>query len=84
MNDDFLSAMGRPRKALDYTLEEIEQAEKRMKKKGGTLQENLDIVTGRKAAPLNPSRSGMSDLIGSSVAGIRDLAGQIAKREQPA
>ena len=25
------------------------------KKKGGTLQENLDIVTGRKAAPLNPS-----------------------------
>ena len=84
MNDDFLNAMSRPRKALDYTLEEIEQAEKRMKKKGGTLQENLDIVTGRKAAPLNPSRSGMSDLIGSSVAGIKDLAGQIAKREQPA
>ncbi len=84
MNDDFLNAMSRPRKALDYTLEEIEQAEKRMKKKGGTLQENLDIVTGRKPAPLNPSRSAMSDLIGSSVAGIKDLAGQIAKREQPA
>ena len=33
MNDDFLNAMSRPRKALDYTLEEIEQAEKRMKKK---------------------------------------------------
>ena len=82
MNDDFLNAMSRPRKALDYTLEEIEQAEKRMKKKGGTLQENLDIVTGRKAAPLNPTRSGMSDLIGSSVAGIKDLAGQLTKREQ--
>ncbi len=48
MRDAFLDAMGGSRGKADYTLEEIEAAEKRKKKHGGSLQENLDAVTGRK------------------------------------
>ncbi len=45
---DILSSM----RGSDYTLEEIEKAEKMMKKNGGSLSDNLVKVTGRKAAPV--------------------------------
>ncbi|MBR1471408.1 MAG: AAA family ATPase [Lachnospiraceae bacterium] len=79
MNDDFLSAMSRMRGGSDYTLEEIELAEKRMKKKGGTLQENLEIVTGKKPSP---PQSTFTDFVGSQLAGLKDLAGQLASRQE--
>ena len=42
--DDFINLMSGMGGRSDYTLEEIEAAEKRMKKKGGTLQDNLQAV----------------------------------------
>jgi len=47
MRDDFLDAMSGSKGISDYTLEEIEAAEKRKKKKGGSLSDNLIAVTGR-------------------------------------
>ncbi len=46
MKDDFLELMSG--KKADYTLEEIEKAEKLKKKNGGSLTENLIKVTGRR------------------------------------
>ncbi len=46
MTDDFLNLMSGNK--ADYTLEEIEKAEKLKKKNGGSLTENLIKVTGRK------------------------------------
>ncbi len=82
MNDDFLSAMGNLGKGVDYTLEEIEAAERRMKKKGGTLQENLEIVTGRKEdiSHAGFTRAGVADLLGAGLANLKDLAGQVADK----
>nr|MCR4585869.1 AAA family ATPase [Lachnospiraceae bacterium] len=46
MKDDFLDIMSG--KKADYTLEEIEKAEKLKKKNGGSLTDNLIKVTGRR------------------------------------
>ena len=61
MNDDFLNMMSG--KKADYTLEEIEKAEKLKKKNGGSLTENLIKVTGRK--PSAETFSFMSSMKGS-------------------
>ncbi|MCR5094787.1 MAG: AAA family ATPase [Lachnospiraceae bacterium] len=47
MSDGYLDAMGGLKGKSEYTQEEIRQAEKRKKKYGGTLAENLLMVTGR-------------------------------------
>ena len=49
---DILSSM----KGSDYSLEEIEKAEKMMKKNGGSLSDNLVKLTGRSATPSRISR----------------------------
>ncbi len=49
--DDFINIMSGMGGRADYTLEEIEAAEKRMKKKGGTLQDNLQAVRSQASSP---------------------------------
>ena len=57
---DILSSM----KGSDYTLEEIEQAEKMMKKNGGSLAENLVKLTGRQATlPKTTFSNGIMDAL---------------------
>ena len=57
---DILSSM----KGSDYTLEEIEQAEKMMKKNGGSLSENLVKLTGRQATlPKTTFSNGIMDAL---------------------
>ena len=70
---DVLSSM----KGSDYTLEEIEKAEKMMKKNGGSLSDNLVKLTGRSATPkpyFSPSNSsGIMDLLNKQVQDVSRL-----------
>ena len=70
---DILSSM----KGSDYSLEEIEKAEKMMKKNGGSLSDNLVKLTGRSATPkpyFSPSSSaGIMDALQKQVQDVSRL-----------
>ena len=84
MSSAFASGKGQSGKA--YTEKEIEAAHKRQKKEGGTLLENLEIVTGRslkrdydidaEIEALN--RSLLEDFGNLNAAGVRDVAEKTA------
>ncbi len=79
MKDDIFqgfSSMGGSRS--DYTLEQIEQAEKLKKKNGGTLMENLERVTSGKASDAGTSSA--ADLLSGSMAGLRRMTEELGKR----
>lgn len=86
MSSAFASGKGQSEKA--YTEKEIEAAHKRQKKEGGTLLENLEIVTGRslkrdydidaEIEALN--RSLLEDFGNLNAAGVRDVAEKTAER----
>ncbi|MBR1930699.1 MAG: AAA family ATPase [Lachnospiraceae bacterium] len=59
MKDDFFNSLDSYGGRGNYSLEEIEQAQKMKKKNGGTLIENLVKLTGREL-PLNPGATGTS------------------------
>ncbi len=58
--NDFMDSMG-GRKA-NYTLDEIEEAKKRQKKKGGTFMENLEAVRVEKSGKTKASGSGTKSI----------------------
>ncbi|MCR4643740.1 MAG: AAA family ATPase [Lachnospiraceae bacterium] len=79
--DDFINLMSGMGGRADYTLEEIEAAEKRMKKKGGTLQENLQAVRGQASSP-RPAT--MTELFAQRVKSDKKAAAAAAKSSDSA
>ncbi|MCR5250432.1 MAG: AAA family ATPase [Lachnospiraceae bacterium] len=85
MNEDIFSLTGSSRGVSEYTLEEIEKAEKRMKKKGGSLQDNLNAVTGRSPSSLSLPFSGLSGTLSSEIGAVaRATASQTASAAKAA
>ena len=66
---DILSSM----KGSDYSLEEIEKAEKMMKKNGGSLSDNLVKLTGKTPAPKPNFSSGIADALSAQAKEISRL-----------
>ncbi len=66
---DILSSM----KGSDYSLEEIEKAEKMMKKNGGSLSDNLVKLTGKTPTPKPNFSSGIADALSAQAKEISRL-----------
>ena len=79
--DDFINIMSGMGSRSDYTLEEIEAAEKRMKKKGGTLQDNLQAVRSQASSP-RPAT--MTELFAQRVKSDKKAAAAAAKSSDSA
>ena len=78
MKDKYLDSMAG--NMGNYTLEEIEQAQKLKKKNGGTLMENLAKVTGRSGTP----SMDFSGIANAASAQVEALARQAKERQKKA
>ncbi|MBR5360603.1 MAG: AAA family ATPase [Lachnospiraceae bacterium] len=77
--NDFMDSMGG--KKAQYTLNEIDEAKKRQKKKGGTFMENLEAVKAEKEG--GSGRSGAGPVSAADVlAKNADMLSDMAKRTQ--
>ncbi|MCR5476736.1 MAG: AAA family ATPase [Lachnospiraceae bacterium] len=82
---DFFDMMSSSGRVSDYTLEEIEAAEKRMRKMGGSLQANLEAVTGRKPGGAKTLPGALKAQVSAMEQQLRDLEEQAkARLAQPA
>ncbi len=83
--NDFMDSMG-GRKA-NYTLDEIDEAKKRQKRKGGTFMENLEAVRVEKGGQV-PSSAGMTSAsVNSTLAAVEAMSSDLqtmAARSQAA
>ena len=83
MADDIFDIMSGMRPHSDYSLEQIEAAEKRMKKKGGTLQENLQAVTDNKKETARPfSMDGLMEVAKKNAEEISRMMKNSAETEK--
>ncbi len=75
--NDFMDSMGG--KKANYTLDEIEEAKKRQKKKGGTFMENLEAVRVEKEAKNAGSTQGVrtAQNVRSAQNGVNDAASML-------
>jgi len=80
--NDFMDSMGG--KKANYTLDEIDEAKKRQKKKGGTFMENLEAVRIEKSGNVKSSvatskdTSAMSDAAGKTQIALEQLQKNVA------
>lgn len=80
--NDFMDSMGG--KKANYTLDEIDEAKKRQKKKGGTFMENLEAVRIEKSEKTktsginSKSTSAMSDAAGKTQIALKELQKNVA------
>lgn len=80
--NDFMDSMGG--KKANYTLDEIDEAKKRQKRKGGTFMENLEAVRIEKSEKTktsginSKSTSAMSDAAGKTQIALKELQKNVA------
>ena len=79
MKDKYLDGLGG--NMGNYTLEEIEQAQKLKKKNGGTLMENLAKVTGR-GAPTSMDFAGLANAASAQVEALAQKAQERRKNSE--
>lgn len=79
---DFMDSMGGKR--ANYTLDEIDEAKKRQKKKGGTFMENLEAVRTEKGGKV-PSSAGMtSAAVNSTLSAVEAMSADLQAMTQRA